>query len=72
MFQEISYHLIFGKPLILYLGIITVCMFLVTVSIPVLSRRGIVKIPFIWHVRMAVLSICFAIIHGTLGIGAYF
>jgi len=72
MFQEVSYYLIFGKPLILYLGIITVCMFLVTASIPVLSRRGVVKIPFIWHARMAVLSICIALIHGMLGIGAYF
>ena len=72
MFQEVAYYLIFGKPLILYLGVITLFLFLVTASIPVLSRRGVVKVPFIWHVRMAVLSVCFAIIHGMLGIGAYF
>jgi len=72
MFQEVSYFLIFGKPLILYFGVITLLMFLFTASIPVLSRRGVVKIPFVWHARMAVLSVCFAIIHGMLGIGAYF
>ena len=72
MLQEFSYYLILGRPLILYLGIITVCMFLATASIPFLSQRGVVNIPFVWHARMAVLSVCFAIIHGMLGIGAYF
>jgi hypothetical protein len=71
MLQEISYYLIFGRPLILYLGIITLCSFLVTASIPVLSRRGILKIPFAWHVRMAVLSITLGILHGILGAAAY-
>ncbi len=72
MLQEFSYYPIFGRPIILYLGIITVCLFLVTASIPVLSRRGVVKIPFVWHVRIAVLSICIALVHGMLGMAAYF
>jgi len=72
MLQEFSYYLIFGRPLIFYLGIITVCMFLATASIPFLSQRGVVNIPFVWHVRMAVLSICIALVHGVLGIAAYF
>jgi hypothetical protein len=72
MLQQVSYYLIFGRPLILYLGIITVCMLLVTASIPVLSRRGLVKIPFVWHVRLAVLTICIALVHGMLGIALYF
>jgi hypothetical protein len=78
MFQEVSYYLIFGRPLIMYLGIVTIVSFLITASIPllrrsgVLSRRGVVKIPFIWHPRMAVLSICIALVHGMLGIAAYF
>jgi hypothetical protein len=71
MLQQVSYYLIFGRPLILYLGIITVCMLLVTASIPVLSRRGLVKIPFGWHVRLAVLTICIALVHGMLGIALY-
>ena len=72
MLQEFSYYLIFGRPLIFYLGIITVCRFLATASIPFLSQRGVVNIPFVWHVRMAVLSICIALVHGVLGIAAYF
>ena len=72
MLQEFSYYLIFGRPIILYLGMITICMFLATASIPFLSQRGVVKIPFVWHARMAVLSICIALVHGGLGVAAYF
>jgi hypothetical protein len=72
MFQEISYAPIFGKPLIMYLGIITLSSFLFTASIAILNFRGIQKIPFLWHPRFAALSICLGIIHGSLGILAYF
>lgn len=46
MLQDISYYLIFGRPLIFYLGIITFCSFMVTASIPLLRRYGMAKIPF--------------------------
>ena len=71
MLQDISYYLIFGRPLIFYLGIITFCSFMVTASIPVLTRYGITKIPFPWHMRMAGLSIALGLLHGALGIAAY-
>jgi hypothetical protein len=71
MLQEITYYLIFGRPLILYLGIITLCSLLVTASMAVLSLRGVMKIRFIWHFRMAKLTICLALIHGMLGSAAY-
>jgi hypothetical protein len=71
MFQEISYAPIFGRPLIMYLGIITFSSFLFTASIAILNFRGIRKIPFLWHPRFAGLSICLGIIHGSLGILAY-
>jgi hypothetical protein len=72
MFQEITYAPVFGKPLILYLGILTLTAFLVTASIAILNRRGIHTIPFKWHPRCAVLAISLAIVHGGLGILAYF
>lgn len=72
MLQEISYALIFGKPLIMYLGILTLAGFLLTASIPILNKMGIRIIPFAWHPRCAVTAICLAIIHGTLGVLAYF
>ncbi len=72
MLQQITYFQILGKPLIMYLGILTLSSFLFTASIAVLNRRGIHSIPFKWHPRMAVFSIALAVIHGTLGILAYF
>lgn len=72
MFQEISYTLIFGKPLIMYLGIVTILLFILTAAIAILNRRGIHTIPFRWHPRCAAIAICFAIVHGTLGLLAYF
>jgi hypothetical protein len=72
MFQEITYAPIFGKPLIMYLGILTLSSFLFTASIAILNFRGIRKLPFVWHPRFAALSIFLAIIHGSLGILAYF
>jgi hypothetical protein len=72
MFQEISYFTIFGKPLIMYLGIVTLAGFLLTASIPILNKKGIRIIPFAWHPRCAALAICLGIIHGAFGLLAYF
>jgi hypothetical protein len=72
MLESITYHLIFGKPLILYGGVITLLSLLTTASISFMNRRGIHFIPFKWHPRMAALTILLAVVHGTLGILAYF
>jgi len=72
MFQDITYALIFGKPLIMYLGIITLLLFLLTAAIALLNLRGQHIIPFRWHPRCAAIAILFAIVHGTLGVLAYF
>jgi hypothetical protein len=71
MFQDISYTLIFGKPLIMYLGILTLCAFLFTAAIAVLNFKGIRTIPFTWHSRCAAGALCLALVHGALGILAY-
>jgi hypothetical protein len=72
MFQEITYYLIFGKPLILYLGILTLLAFLVTATIGVMVLKGIRTIPFRWHTRCAGCAILLALVHGLLGMLAYF
>jgi len=71
MFQDISYTLIFGKPLIMYLGILTLFAFLFTAAIAVLNFKGIRTIPFKWHSRCAAVALCLAMVHGALGILAY-
>lgn len=69
--EFISQYMIFGRPLIMYLGILTLSSFLFTASISVMNRRGITIIPFKWHPRMAAFSIILASIHGTFGIALY-
>lgn len=72
MFNEISYHLIFGKPLIMYMGITTITSFFITASIGFLNLRGYTAIPLKYHFMMAKISLALAVIHGTFGILAYF
>ena len=72
MFQDITYFLIFGKPLIIYLGIITLLAFLFTASIAFMTMKGIRTIPFKWHPRCAAVAIVLALVHGLLGILVYF
>jgi len=72
MLTQITYYPIFGKPLIMYLGILTLMSFLFTALIAIMNQKGIKKIPFKWHTRMAKVSIVLAIIHGLLGVLAFF
>lgn len=71
MFQEITYYLIFGRPLIMYLGILVLLSFLFTASIAVMNKKGIHRIPFRYHPRMAAVSITLGVIHGILAMLAY-
>ncbi|WP_321506044.1 hypothetical protein [uncultured Methanoregula sp.] len=71
MFAEITYAPILGKPLILYLGVLTLLGFLITASVAIMNLRGIHTIPFRWHMRCAAVSIALALVHGSLGILAY-
>jgi hypothetical protein len=72
MFQEITYYLIFGIPFIVYLGVVTIFMFIITASLALLKRKGKIKISINWHYRLAYISIILGLIHGFLGILAYF
>lgn len=72
MLYNITYFLIFGKPLIMYLGIITLLSFLITATIGWMIINGIGKISFKRHKVMAYISITLAVIHGLLGILIYF
>ena len=72
MLQELTYFMVFGRSLILYLGILTITMFLITASIPLLRKRGHTGIPFFWHPRLAAIAIALGLFHGTLGVLAYF
>ena len=70
--DQIAFFKIFGKPLILYTGSITILSFMFTATIAVLNKKGIRVIPFKWHKRCAITSLTLAMIHGTIGFLTYF
>ncbi len=72
MLTQITYFPILGKPLIMWLGVITLLSFLFTALIAFLDKKGINKIPFKWHSILAKVSLLLAIIHAILGIAIYF
>lgn len=72
MLEQITFYPVFGKPLIMYLGILTLTGFLATAAVAVANRRGIHTVPFAWHPRLAAFSIACAVIHGTLGVLIFF
>lgn len=68
MFQQIAYYPIFGLPLIMYGGILTLLCLLSTAIIGYLNKRGIFVISMKWHFRLSFITVLLALIHGTLGI----
>ncbi|MDO8424734.1 MAG: hypothetical protein Q7S70_02225 [bacterium] len=71
MVRDFAFFVILGKPVVFYLGIITLSSFLFTASIAIMNKRGITIIPFKWHPRMAKTSLTLALIHGILALSAY-
>lgn len=73
MVNELAYSLIAGKPVIMYLGIITLLSFLTTALLGYINlKRGINKNLLHWHLIMAITSISLAVIHGIFGLSSYF
>lgn len=72
MISSLAYTFILGKPLIMYLGIITFILLLFTATVGALNYKGIRIIPFKWHPVLAALTIIIAFIHGLLGLSVFF
>lgn len=72
MVQNIAYTFVFGKPLVMYGGILTMLLLLSTATVGFLNFKGIHIIPFKWHPRLALTTIIIAVIHAILGLSLYF
>ncbi|HLM83991.1 MAG TPA: hypothetical protein VK254_02140 [Candidatus Bathyarchaeia archaeon] len=72
MVQNIAYSLIFGKPVIMYMGILTYLSLISTATIGALNFKGITVIPFRWHPRFAAATILLATLHALMGLSTYF
>jgi dolichyl-phosphate-mannose--protein O-mannosyl transferase len=66
MFSAIAGYMILGIPVVIYLGIITLILLLLTAAISTLNKRKIRIIPMKWHSRTAYVTIVFALCHGLL------
>ena len=66
MLDSVVYLPILGKPLIMYLGILTLLGFLAT------GYTGARKMAVELHTNLAKISIVLAIVHAIMGILAYF
>jgi hypothetical protein len=71
MLENITYFPIFDIPFIVYLGSITILLFLITALIAILRRRGKIKISIKWHYCLAYISISIGLVHGILALLAY-
>jgi hypothetical protein len=71
VFREITYYPVLGIPLIVYGGLTTLISLLVTASIMILNKKGVARIPVVWHHRMASLTIVLGLFHATFALLAY-
>jgi hypothetical protein len=69
---SLSHIVIFNLPIALYFGIITFICLLTTAVLGILVLKGLYHIPFKWHMRMAAVTISFAVIHVILVLLQYF
>jgi len=73
MISSIGHIVIFGLPLAIYFGIIAFISLFTTAIIGMLVFKArLYNIPFKWHMRMATVTIFFAIIHVILVIWLFF
>jgi hypothetical protein len=71
MFSEITFYPVFGVPLIIYGGLLTLSCLVLTAAIPLLNAKGIRLIPIRWHMTLAKITILLALMHGLFGFLAY-
>jgi hypothetical protein len=72
MIHTIALTLIFGKPAIMYGGLLTFFLLVFTAYVGYTNFKGRPILPFKWHPRLAIITIIVGIMHGLLGLSIYF
>ena len=70
IFTNIAYYNIFGIPLLVYGGITTLTLLIVTAIFGALVLNG--KLKFAWHKLFAIITLIFALGHGFLAFASRF
>lgn len=63
-----SLPIILGLPIHIWLGILVFAL----IIFQVLNGLKIIKVPFKWHKRTALLILLIAILHAVVGLGLWF
>lgn len=66
---SIALYQIFGKPFVLYLGVLTLTSYLVTAALGFSYYRGWLQ--FKWHPAMVVVSFIFAVLMTLIGLSLH-
>jgi membrane protein YdbS with pleckstrin-like domain len=72
MVSSFAHIVIFGLPIALWFGMITFLCLITAATLGILVLKGHYHVPFQWHMRMAAVTIFFAVIHVILVILQYF
>jgi hypothetical protein len=72
MVSSFAHIVIFGLPIALWFGMITFLCLITAATLGILVLKGLYNIPFRWHMRMAAVTIFFAVLHVILVILQYF
>ncbi len=65
---KIAYFLIFGQPVIVYLGLLTLASFTITAYVGLSIYKGWHAWPLKRHLMMVKISFTIALIHATLAL----
>ena len=71
MFESFTYYPIFNIPFIVYFGIVTILLFIITAMIAILKRKGKLNFSVKWHYYLAYISITSGLAHGIITLLAY-
>jgi hypothetical protein len=72
MLREIATYNFLLMPIFAWFGILAFSSFSLTALVGLLNQKGIHKIPFSWHPRLAKISFLLAAIHVILAFSLYF
>jgi hypothetical protein len=70
MLTDIALYQILRRPLVMWIGILTIVLMLITALIPILRKKNM-QIPYELHVWMARFTILIAVFHGVLALSLF-
>lgn len=71
LMRPIALYNILGLPLLAWSGLLVLALFLFIEYIGRRNIKGDLRIPVVWHPRLAILAILMAILHALFGLSLF-